>query len=378
MHASAPSFEAAYRGDYIRSGQQGGSIDTLKGLLHQMGFDVDIKSDVFDARTERAVRAFQRAAGIQVDGIVGPQTLGALARTATSEFGGGDWRQLFGLSSRRAPRLGAQAPRGTVSAGSLAQSDSARINARRARRRPADTTNRTRAPQGTNAIRTPVPTSGPADARLAALQSQSLEFAQGELAAGVRENGSSNRSARVDQYARNAGMPVGGEWCAYFVNYAYSQTANANGGEFSGQRRLHSYQKNYAYFSYGNYTARDQRGAIAAGRSLREEHAAQGSTRRYMAIDGSRGQRYAAARDLPHETYRDHRELPIREGDTALFQRGHVGMVRSYNPDTGILVTVEGNAGNRVREKRYDLSDPQVMAQFDGFGRPALGDLVQP
>ena len=93
-----------------------------------------------------------------------------------------------------------------------------------------------------------------------------------------------------------------------------------------------------------------------------------------MAIEGSQGQRYAAARNLPHETYSDHRQLPIREGDTALFQRGHIGLVKSYDPNSGILVTMEGNAGDRVQERRYDLSDPAVLRGFDGFGRPALGD----
>jgi hypothetical protein len=51
-------------------------------------------------------------------------------------------------------------------------------------------------------------------------------------------------------------------------------------------------------------------------------------------------------------------------------------MVKSYDPNTGRLVTIEGNSGNRVCERTYDLSDPAVLARFDGFGRPALGDLT--
>jgi hypothetical protein len=218
-----------------------------------------------------------------------------------------------------------------------------------------------------------IPTDGPADQRLAAMQQQAVNFAVSET--GVDEIGNSNRSARVDQYARNAGMPEGGEWCAYFVNFAYSETARANGGDFSGRTRLHSYQKNYAYFAYGSYTARDQRRAREDGLALRQQHEAEGSTRRYMAIEGSDGHRFAANRNLPHEVYSDHRQLPIRAGDTALFRRGHVGMVKSYDPATGQLVTMEGNTGRGVCERRYDLSDPAVLARFDGFGRPALADL---
>lgn len=214
---------------------------------------------------------------------------------------------------------------------------------------------------------------GPGDQRLAALQSQAVRFAEGELS--VRETGGPNRGPRIDQYATNAGMPAGGAWCAYFANFAYSETARANGGDFAGRTRLHSYQKNYAWFAYGSYTARDQRRAREDGVALRARHEAEGSTRRYMAIEGSEGQRFASSRGLPHEVFRDFRDLPIREGDTALFRRGHVGLVKSYDPRTG--VTIEGNAGGgRVRERRYDLSDPSVFQQFDGFGRPALSDLT--
>jgi hypothetical protein len=41
-----------------------------------------------DARTKRAVRAFQRRNGLQVDGIVGPKTLAALGLRSRSGSGG--------------------------------------------------------------------------------------------------------------------------------------------------------------------------------------------------------------------------------------------------------------------------------------------------
>ena len=230
-----------------------------------------------------------------------------------------------------------------------------------------------------NAVRGPG-VGGAADQRLVDLQRQSLRFAEGEL--GVKEvPPRSNRGPRVDEYARSAGMPngsrkKGGEWCAYFVNFAYTNTAKANGGKFTGQKRLHSYQKNYAYFAYGSYTGKNRSAIRAKNEALRKQHEAQGSTRRYMAIEGSRGHRYAKTRKLPHEAYTDYRKLPIREGDTVLFRRGHVGMVKSYDPNTGKLVTVEGNVGSKVRQFEYDLSKQRVFDRFDGFGRPALGDLV--
>jgi peptidoglycan hydrolase-like protein with peptidoglycan-binding domain len=339
---AAPSLEAVLAGDVLHLGHAGEAVRLVQALLVARAIELLIDG-LFGPETQAGVRAFQRAHGCTCDGVVGPETLMALGRTSPR---------------RRSGRSGdAPAPRH--------------------RQLPIPTAPTTEAPSREPIrppIHAPIPTGGPADQRLAALQSQAVRFAEGET--GVRETGGNNRGARVDQYARNAGMPVGGEWCAYFVNFAYSETARANGGDFSGRLRLHSYQKNYAYFAYGSYTARDQRRAREDGLALRAQHEAQGSTRRYMAIEGSDGHRYAASRNLPHEVYRDHRELPIREGDTALFRRGHVGMVKSYDPSTGQLVTMEGNTAQGVCERRYDLSDPAVLARFDGFGRPALGDLT--
>lgn len=43
----------------------------------------------------------------------------------------------------------------------------------------------------------------------------------------------------------------------------------------------------------------------------------------------------------------------------------HVGLVVRYEAD-GVLRTIEGNAGDAVRERTYHLSDPQIF----GFARP--------
>ena len=68
-------------------------------------------------------------------------------------------------------------------------------------------------------------------------------------------------------------------------------------------------------------------------------------------------------------------ELPIRPGDIALFTRGHVGTIVDYHD--GVMVTVEGNAqGGEMHMNVYDLNDPEVRDDFDGFGRPAANDLT--
>lgn len=334
----------------LQLGQAGEAVRLVQMLLAARAIQL-IVDGLFGPQTQEAVRGFQQRCGCRCDGAVGPETLLALWRTSPRN------RSRRAGNAIRRPDLAPRAPR------SAEPAPEGSISARELYRPPAPVTV------------SPVPTGGPADDRLRALQSQAVRVAEGEL--GVRETPPrTNRGPRVDQYARNAGMPVGGAWCAYFVNYAYSETARGNGGDFSGRHTIHSYQKSYAWFSYGSLTARDQARARADGAALRERHQAAGSTRRFMAIEGSPGDRYASARDLPHEVYRNHRELPIRAGDTALFRRGHVGMVKSYDPATGALVTIEGNTANGVTERRYDLSDPAVLARFDGFGRPALSDLV--
>ncbi len=335
----SPSLDAVMAGDFLHLGHAGDAVRLVQVLLVARAIELLIDG-LFGPQTQAGIRDFQRAQGCACDGVVGPETLMALWRTSprcrSRRSGDVRFRQL----APRAPQAGEIGP----------------------------------APSIPSCDPMPPVTSGPADAQLSQLQDRAVRFAESEI--GVHESGGTNRGARVDQYARNAGMPEGGAWCAYFVDFAYSETARANGADFSGRTKLHSYQKNYAWFAYGSYTARDQRRAREDGLALRAQHEAEGSTRRYLAIEGSEGHRFAASRNLPHEVYSDYRELPVRAGDTALFRRGHVGMVKSYDASTGQLVTIEGNTANGVAERSYDLSDPAVLARFDGFGRPALSDLA--
>ncbi len=59
-------------------GSRGNSVRTLQQNLQRAGFSPGGVDGAFGTRTERAVRAFQQAKGLQVDGQVGPQTLRAL------------------------------------------------------------------------------------------------------------------------------------------------------------------------------------------------------------------------------------------------------------------------------------------------------------
>jgi peptidoglycan hydrolase-like protein with peptidoglycan-binding domain len=53
--------------------------------LAYAGFFVEQKGVVFDEATQEAVRQFQQAKGLTVDGIVGPQTMAALPKIGKSK-----------------------------------------------------------------------------------------------------------------------------------------------------------------------------------------------------------------------------------------------------------------------------------------------------
>lgn len=90
----------------------------------------------------------------------------------------------------------------------------------------------------------------------------------------------------------------------------------------------------------------------------------------------------ATQNGLPEERYTPE-SLPVRAGDVVIFDdgyqggTGHIGLVESYNPP--MLTTIEGNVnGGQIERHTYDLSDPDVAAEIDGFGRPALSDFETP
>jgi peptidoglycan hydrolase-like protein with peptidoglycan-binding domain len=64
----------------LRVGSNGSQVRQLQDTLRRAGFNPGATDGSFGPRTKAAVEQYQRARRLEVDGVVGPQTMGALVR----------------------------------------------------------------------------------------------------------------------------------------------------------------------------------------------------------------------------------------------------------------------------------------------------------
>lgn len=83
-HVPVPAPSAPASG-LIRFGMTGPSVKDVQNKLNAQGFNCGKADSIFGNKTLSAVKAFQKAKGLGVDGIVGPATLGALANGSSSK-----------------------------------------------------------------------------------------------------------------------------------------------------------------------------------------------------------------------------------------------------------------------------------------------------
>ena len=65
----------------LKKGKRGDDVVTLQRILSMKGYNLGSADGVFGRLTKRAVKRFQRRSGLRADGVVGPATTKALART---------------------------------------------------------------------------------------------------------------------------------------------------------------------------------------------------------------------------------------------------------------------------------------------------------
>lgn len=91
--ASAPTAPApahatsALAAEKLRWGSQGSSVEQLQTALNEHGASLSVDGK-FGKLTHGAVKDFQRSHGLKIDGIVGPETRGALNGGASTSGGG--------------------------------------------------------------------------------------------------------------------------------------------------------------------------------------------------------------------------------------------------------------------------------------------------
>ncbi|MDA8298249.1 MAG: L,D-transpeptidase family protein [Actinomycetota bacterium] len=77
---------ASGAGGLLSPGAVGPEVRRIQARLGELGYWLGTADGRFGDRTEQAVYAFQKAAGLVADGIVGPKTRAALARGALPPF----------------------------------------------------------------------------------------------------------------------------------------------------------------------------------------------------------------------------------------------------------------------------------------------------
>ena len=86
----------------LRKGDSGSAVRSLQSRLNALGYNCGAVDGIFGNRTRDAVRAFQRDAGLDDDGIAGPKTLAALGSGQAQSGGGLDVDGKWGKATTRA------------------------------------------------------------------------------------------------------------------------------------------------------------------------------------------------------------------------------------------------------------------------------------
>ena len=81
--------KVAAAGELLRYGSRGESVRQVQSRLNKLGYWCGTADGIFGVNTRSAVRRFQSAKGLSVDGIVGPKTYSALGISSSSSSSSG-------------------------------------------------------------------------------------------------------------------------------------------------------------------------------------------------------------------------------------------------------------------------------------------------
>lgn len=83
--------KVAAAGELLRYGSRGESVRQVQSRLNGLGYWCGTADGIFGVNTRSAVRRFQSAKGLSVDGIVGPKTYSALGISPSSSSSSGGY-----------------------------------------------------------------------------------------------------------------------------------------------------------------------------------------------------------------------------------------------------------------------------------------------
>ena len=83
--------KVAAAGELLRYGSRGESVRQVQSRLNKLGYWCGTADGIFGVNTQSAVRRFQSAKGLSVDGIVGPKTYSALGISPSSSSSSGGY-----------------------------------------------------------------------------------------------------------------------------------------------------------------------------------------------------------------------------------------------------------------------------------------------
>lgn len=83
--------KVAAAGELLRYGSRGESVRQVQSRLNGLGYWCGTADGIFGVNTRSAVRRFQSAKGLSVDGIVGPKTYSALGISSSSSSSSGGY-----------------------------------------------------------------------------------------------------------------------------------------------------------------------------------------------------------------------------------------------------------------------------------------------
>ena len=139
----------AYKSTTLSNGSKGESVKTLQQALINLGYLKDTADGVFGNRTETAVRAFQAARGLTVDGLAGLKTQELLyaASSGTAASAGTETAAKTDSSSSSSAASSSSSSASSSSSGSASSSGGSLFSGNYATIRPGDRGDRVKALQ---------------------------------------------------------------------------------------------------------------------------------------------------------------------------------------------------------------------------------------